>query len=506
MKYWIFQNNQVNGPHDAEDLARQPAFSAEALVCPEGRKGTSMGDWQRAGMLPELSVALLKASQLAAAGAGASRGGGGQGLLPPEPTLRDLAALGSLQEKVALLEGALAELQDGLRRKDSELLNLHRELEEKKRAEAELVSKLGGLEERLNAVSKIRESLDETIAAEKGVEGSVERQRQTMEELARGLEALREERAHLRKSLEESIVAEKIVEGVVERQRQALEGLTRALESLKEERAQDREKWAELEKAQVAGKEPPRPVVEAPAPFVPTPAPMAAVESVPLPEIKEEPKISAAPPPVSEIEEAVVAPAPAPKSKKGLLIASTVFILIAGGLAALQFGLIGGGEKAAPPMEEPAPVETVTPAPEAVPAEVQLEELKQQAISLVRMWPSGDGVKTVGQRLEGDVSQSGLSPWMAEKLAEGLFQVNFYAKSVGPGGGTIHEFQVRSAEKQVSALNLAAKAVLEKELPPPPPPAKPRRVKVRPKAKAPEAAQEKTPAADAGLLDDLLKP
>ena len=72
MKYWIFQNNQVSGPYDADDLSQLPGYSAESLVCPEGRKGTSMGDWQRAGLVPALSLSLAKATQFAAAGKGAA--------------------------------------------------------------------------------------------------------------------------------------------------------------------------------------------------------------------------------------------------------------------------------------------------------------------------------------------------------------------------------------------------------------------------------------------------
>ena len=92
MKYWMFQSNQVTGPYDPEDLPTVSGYSAETLVCPEGRKGTNMGDWQRASMVPELSVSLLKVSQLAAVfkGSGSIMGG-----LPPEPTLKDLAALGA---------------------------------------------------------------------------------------------------------------------------------------------------------------------------------------------------------------------------------------------------------------------------------------------------------------------------------------------------------------------------------------------------------------------------
>ena len=60
MKYWIFQNNQVLGPYEPDELGKMAVFSPESLVCPEGRRGTSMGDWQRAGMIPDLSAALIR--------------------------------------------------------------------------------------------------------------------------------------------------------------------------------------------------------------------------------------------------------------------------------------------------------------------------------------------------------------------------------------------------------------------------------------------------------------
>lgn len=499
MKYWIFQSNQVNGPYDADDLSQLPGFSAEALVCPEGRKGTNMGDWQRAGMLPELSVALLKASQLSASavGGGARGGGGIYGSLPPEPTLKDLAALGSLQEKLSVMENALGQLQDGLRRKDNELLSLHRELEDKKRGEQELASKLGGLEERLTSVSKMRANLDEAIADERKVESSV----RDVESTVKGMEE------------------------TVEKQRRTIDELMRDLEALREARIADHDKLAGLEKARAVlpraaapvALERPAPAMERsfdlapppslePAPLFPAPSEslVPGLSAPPMPMVPPSDGLSVpAPPPLpgtlrptatpfdlsgtaADLSSAPApfaeSPAPAPaKSKKGLVMAAAALaVLGGGGFAAMQMGLLGG--KTAPAVEEsPLPAPAPAPAPEPVAAETQVEEQKQQAIGLARMWPSGDGAMTVGQRLETEAAAPGLSPWMAERLADGLFQVNFYAKSAGPGGQTIYEFQVRPAQKQVSALNRAAKALLE-SAPPAAPAPKPRKVKVRPKA------------------------
>src|ERR1035437_2096240 len=109
MKYWIFQNNQVLGPYAPDDLSRHAAFGAESLACPEVRRGTSMGDWQRAGMVPDLSVVLVRASQSGGAQNSVATLSG----LPPEPTLKDLAILGSLQEMMTMLEDVVLQLQEG---------------------------------------------------------------------------------------------------------------------------------------------------------------------------------------------------------------------------------------------------------------------------------------------------------------------------------------------------------------------------------------------------------
>lgn len=200
MKYWLFQNNQVVGPYEPEDLAQIAGYGAESLVCPEGRKGTNMGDWQRASMVPELSVSILKSSQLALSMRGA---GPGFGTLPPEPTLRDLAALGSLQERMSVLDGSVAQLQETLRLKDQELLSLHRELGEKNRQAQELALKLGGLEERLSSVSDLRDNLDKAVQAEQGVESTVRKQSDLISELTTRIEELQKEHQEIDQLREE---------------------------------------------------------------------------------------------------------------------------------------------------------------------------------------------------------------------------------------------------------------------------------------------------------------
>lgn len=164
MRYWLFQSNQVAGPFDRDELSNTPGFSAESLVCPEGRKGTQMGDWQRAGVMAELAETLLKMARVPA-GAGA---GGGSSFLPPEPTLRDLAVLGTLQEKVSLLENSLSSLHEELRAREEEISSLKTDLSQKATESADLTSKVGDLELKLNAAESLREEINLTKEAQKG--------------------------------------------------------------------------------------------------------------------------------------------------------------------------------------------------------------------------------------------------------------------------------------------------------------------------------------------------
>ena len=155
MKYWLFQYNQVLGPYDREQIADVKGFNAESLVCPEGRKGTDMGDWQRAGVVNELAEALLKTGGRVATATRTV----GENLLPPEPTLRDLAVLGTLQEKTSLLENSLSQLQEDLHTRDTELSRLKVDMASKDRSMHELQTKVAELEGRVITLSSLKDDL-----------------------------------------------------------------------------------------------------------------------------------------------------------------------------------------------------------------------------------------------------------------------------------------------------------------------------------------------------------
>ncbi|MBI5239833.1 MAG: hypothetical protein HY926_05125 [Elusimicrobia bacterium] len=277
MKYWIFQNNEVCGPYDPDDLCQLPGYSAEALVCPEGRKGTRMGDWQRAGMVPALSISLVKATQLATAGRSSSPASAIYAGLPPEPTLKDLAALGSLQEKVALLESSIAQFQEGMQSKETELLSLHREIDLRKSIEADLNSKIQEFEGRLGAVGQLRATIDSAVAAERSVESEVK----GVESAVHGVESTVQD---VKTSISGVSGSVKDIEAALEKQSQRISELMAEIQRLKAEPA-------------AAPGLPSRPEPLRPEPLRPEP-------------LKQEPLLGGAPPPVAPLEPAAAPPAP----------------------------------------------------------------------------------------------------------------------------------------------------------------------------------------------------
>ena len=210
MKYWMFQHNQVVGPYDREELSEQGGFSAESLVCPEGRKGTQMGDWQRAGVVAELAEVLLRKARVPA-GSYSSFIEPGASLIPPEPTLRDLAVLGTLQEKVSLLENSLTQLQDELRQREEEITGLKVHLDEKTQESAQLKDKLTGLETRIEATEGgLKEEIGRTkdeLSQETELIGELKGQLDSVRsDIQDSLSKLEENQGRLRDELKEEMI------------------------------------------------------------------------------------------------------------------------------------------------------------------------------------------------------------------------------------------------------------------------------------------------------------
>jgi hypothetical protein len=94
----------------------------------------------------------------------------------------------------------------------------------------------------------------------------------------------------------------------------------------------------------------------------------------------------------------------------------------------------------------------------------QEETFKNSAIRLVQNWPVGQTGKNVVQALGVPVVSSGsLSPWMAEKIKDNLYQVNFYALPSEHGVEKSYEFQADLALQKVVGQNQAAVSLLAME-------------------------------------------
>ena len=489
MKYWLFQSNQVLGPYEPDDLSRHSSFGAESLVCPEGRRGTSMGDWQRAGMVPDLSVALVRATQAGRARDPVATLAG----LPPEPTLKDLAVLGSLQEKMAMLEDVVLQLREGLRGKDAELAALHQEL---------------AGSERQSAVTKA--ALEHEAADLQAQTQDFRRKIAELENRVGGI-------ARLSETIDKAVEAEKHVEHDIGTQGAALAELTKEIANL---RAQVNERLSAPTPAP-----PPAPFVEpafsSPAPNddlrAPANAPLTpfgggsmpsfgvpadATMSVPLesmpqsaaaPESRPQPEAPPVPALAADMEPAAsdAVPAPAPKSRKALFLAGVAGLAV---LAAFALVSRGMGRKKVPaftraenavPLPPPASPVPLPPTPPPAPA----LDPREVAINAAKEWRLPDG-RRLGQVLEALSPPVGnLSPWMAEPLTDNRVSVNYFAHGGGSGAPTVaYEFEADiGAEKGVVGRNPAAKAVLAGKAVPPPAPPKPKRIALKPKAKAAKA-------------------
>ncbi|MFH1619346.1 MAG: hypothetical protein ABIG11_05520 [bacterium] len=58
MRYWVYIDNQILGPHEKEKLSELSGFSPSILICLETPVGEKTGDWQPANSYPELASLL----------------------------------------------------------------------------------------------------------------------------------------------------------------------------------------------------------------------------------------------------------------------------------------------------------------------------------------------------------------------------------------------------------------------------------------------------------------
>ena len=415
MRYWIFQSNQVLGPYEPDDLGRHSAFGAESLVCPEGRKGTNMGDWQRAGTVSELSSALGAA-------------------LPPESVPKDPVVLENLQEKMALLEDLVLKLQEGLRVKDAKLASLQQES--------------GGRE----AIDRLSETIERTVAAEQNVEREVAAQGAALADLTKEIAALR--------------------------------ARTNEIPSTPPDNSASA---ADLTIPAFGGGGIPSLLT-----------PLASLEPAPN-------AVSA--PGAGSGKKALIF------GGLSAILALGVFFVVSSGRVRKNQPLPASMTDASqlPASPPPAPV-PVPPAPAPIPA----VDPREAAIEAANRWDLPDGRKLgqVLELLSPPIGN--LSPWMAEPLADSRVSVNYFARGGGSGAPTVaYEFEVDLGAKTVAGRNPAAKAVIAGQAAPPPAPPKAKRVSFKSKGNRGKRALKTSPdsapaptsvkAADEALLDDVIK-
>jgi hypothetical protein len=295
MRYWILEDDRVKGPFAPEELRALPHFDESSLVYPE----TEEGGWAQASSVPRLSL-LFKPQP--------------SGLLPPEPTLRDLALLGGLLEKTERLEERLGEVQAGLSRRDGELDGLKASLEASAREGEELKRLVEGLAARLEALAGIQEAVSGIQRAESEKAAAIEQLRGAVEALAAKLGS-KDEMDELRSKL-----------ALLQEEMGLMRGAVSAAPPMEE--------------------------------IAPEPAP--PVEEAPPPPVEEPP-----PPPPEPVPPALLA-ASQPENRRSRILLSAVIVLLLLLLGA-YFAFL---KKAPPPAEPPPPVQ---PAPEPPPVQAAPE-------------------------------------------------------------------------------------------------------------------------------------
>lgn len=536
MKYWVFQNNQVIGPFDREQIAQVAGFSSETLVCPEGRKGTQMGDWQRASVVPDMAEALLAATRMPAmARAGLERGPGST--LPPEPTLRDLAVLGSLQERVSSLETLSTKLHEELRSRDVEISRLKVELDQKSRSASDLQSKLADLEVKTYGLGNVKEELDRAKEEARVANVRLEEHQRALEELSARVGG-------------GSSPAPAAIPDMSQAPFPAFPsggGPAPLSEAPAMGRAPVSTLGAGLGAPPLGGLEPapgpmtppmggpqpggmgrlgdlpppPKPddpfslpaagggALKGPEATAPDPFAMPA-SSLPPGESSPEPLVSLGGPPgpaftppsgLSAAPMDLAEPAKPKRDNKMIIISVAMAALVVAGV----FLLGGKKKKKKPGAQQPqlsTPAPAPAPAPGGSPAGEPSLDLTQAAVDFVKSYQIPGRQETVSQLLETRYPVTGrLSPWMVEKIDNDKYQVNFWSSQSEAAAEPKppFQFQVRVRSRLLQGMNPPAIALLNDGSLPAPEAAKPRKKRASRPAATPAGGVDAAAAVLEGL-------
>ena len=207
MKYWVYHESALVGPYGPEEMSQLQGFSSDSLVCPEGRLDSGSDQWQRAASVPELAMPILTSAWTDA------RGGRWGGMLPPEPTFDDAAAVGSLKEKIVLLANAVAVVRREMTAQAEAKAILQVELERQQGELAQVQKRLASLEDKLTLIGDLKEQsknletaakTGERLAAELDERASTLKEG-LREEVLGGVEGLKEEIAKISVGLREAV-------------------------------------------------------------------------------------------------------------------------------------------------------------------------------------------------------------------------------------------------------------------------------------------------------------
>lgn len=423
-----------------------------------------MGDWMRAGAVAELADALLKTQRVST-----QEHPPPETKLPPDPTLRDLAALGTVQEKAVFLEDAFSKLQEELRSKDAEsaraISDMKAESEHGERLLGELQGRLLDVEARLIAMSEMKQGLEQAreraavqeqqLADLHSRLAQLDEQRR-QEQLGRAAGGEDPARAKLAKQEQELQTLRSELSKAVEETRSVsakLSGRDQAVEDL-------RSQIQELSQLRGPGMQPVDTLTELGA-GQGAAGPAASVES-------------------GGKWPAGIVDTPASESRgKAARFRPAVAIallLAAAGVAGFYImdGKRGGPARATPrPAADqdsggPVPVAPVAPLDaQATGANASESDPSLAAEELVKNHSLQGVGEILGSRLEAAYPTQGqLPPWMVEKLDEDKYQVNFYVRDTP----LVFQFEARPKLRMLRGLNPAAVAVLNGETPPSPVP------------------------------------
>ncbi|MFH1724335.1 MAG: hypothetical protein ABII00_06905 [Elusimicrobiota bacterium] len=187
-RYWLSRKKRVTGPFEREELVRLEGFSADSLVCPEDTFGSAAEEWRRAaeaGGLSSLFPPSLRGKRERPAD-DAAASGRKEGPWPPDPARRDVDPIGSVEDRMEIVDRSLSAAQRKLVRRQEAFRRLKAELANRIQTAEELEQKIRQMAASMGGFLGMRAEIDQAKAA-------MLMQHRRIEELHEQLRTVREE-------------------------------------------------------------------------------------------------------------------------------------------------------------------------------------------------------------------------------------------------------------------------------------------------------------------------